>query len=241
MMNKKGFTLAEVLITLSILGVVAAILIPNVIGHYRKNYTETRLKQAYSIMTNALDMAAVVSGKNTYGNMINDAISKSDKTGYFVQNYVIPYLSYKAMCMQNDSVCEFYPNNLKHYSGGSQSWIQGFDGTTSPNIGKPSFYARFLLKNGLVIGVWDGSGCSGKFYILVDVNGNKAPNQFGYDVFVFSIFPNQPSIVPVACRCSVNNDFTKVATSSCSGNGYECVFSIMRNNWKIPKDYPVKF
>ena len=61
-MNKKGFTLAEVLITLSILGVVAAIMIPNIIQNYQKRLTITKLKKAYAVLENATQNIAVNSG-----------------------------------------------------------------------------------------------------------------------------------------------------------------------------------
>lgn len=46
--NRFGFTLAEVLITLGIIGVVAAMTIPVMISSYNKHITETRLKKFYS-------------------------------------------------------------------------------------------------------------------------------------------------------------------------------------------------
>jgi prepilin-type N-terminal cleavage/methylation domain-containing protein len=45
---KKGFTLAEVLITLGIVGVVATITLPSVIKNYQKRQTVTQLKKAYT-------------------------------------------------------------------------------------------------------------------------------------------------------------------------------------------------
>ncbi len=44
--NRFGFTLAEVLITLGIIGVVAAMTIPVMISSYNKHITETRLKNS---------------------------------------------------------------------------------------------------------------------------------------------------------------------------------------------------
>ena len=49
---KQGFTLAEVLITLGIIGVVAAMTLPSVIGHYRASIFESQLKKAYSTLQN---------------------------------------------------------------------------------------------------------------------------------------------------------------------------------------------
>jgi len=48
---KKGFTLAEVLITLGIIGVVAAMTIPTLMTKYAKQRTETQLVKFYSMRT----------------------------------------------------------------------------------------------------------------------------------------------------------------------------------------------
>lgn len=52
--SKKAFTLAEVLITLSIIGVIAAMTIPTLILNYQRSITETRMKAFYSNMTQAV-------------------------------------------------------------------------------------------------------------------------------------------------------------------------------------------
>ena len=59
-MRSKGFTLAEILITLSILGVVAVITIPNIIQKQKERIYVTRLKLAYSILSNAAEQAIAI-------------------------------------------------------------------------------------------------------------------------------------------------------------------------------------
>lgn len=58
---KKAFTLAEVLITLTILGVVAAIMVSNIYQNFQKRLTITKLQQAYA----TLEKAAVNIAFNT--------------------------------------------------------------------------------------------------------------------------------------------------------------------------------
>ena len=48
-----GFTLAEVLITLGIIGVVVALTLPALIANHREKETVVRLKKAYSTLSNA--------------------------------------------------------------------------------------------------------------------------------------------------------------------------------------------
>ena len=60
--NKNGFTLTEVLITLSILGVVAAISIPNMIQNYKKRVTVTKIQKAYAQINQMASNIAINSG-----------------------------------------------------------------------------------------------------------------------------------------------------------------------------------
>ena len=50
---KKGFTLAEVLITLGVIGVVAALTVPNVLQSHQKKVWVTQLQKAYNQVSNA--------------------------------------------------------------------------------------------------------------------------------------------------------------------------------------------
>lgn len=59
---KKAFTLAEVLITLGIIGAVAALTMPMLIGHFEKTTTATKLKKFYSVMAQATDKAMSENG-----------------------------------------------------------------------------------------------------------------------------------------------------------------------------------
>ena len=55
--SKLGFTLAEVLITLGIIGIVAAMTIPTLMTNYRKHIVETRVARTYSIISQAVKFA----------------------------------------------------------------------------------------------------------------------------------------------------------------------------------------
>ena len=59
---KNGFTLAEVLITLGIIGVVAALTIPTLIGNYQKKEVPVRLQKMYNTIQNAISQAELENG-----------------------------------------------------------------------------------------------------------------------------------------------------------------------------------
>ena len=60
--KKFAFTLAEVLITFGIIGIVAALTIPGMIKHHKKVIIETRLAKFYSCMNQALKLSSVQYG-----------------------------------------------------------------------------------------------------------------------------------------------------------------------------------
>jgi len=80
--KKSGFTLAEVLITLGIIGVVAAMTIPTLMMNYQKQVWESKLKKAYSVATNACERMLVeenvsrVNETEVYGEISNDTLRK---------------------------------------------------------------------------------------------------------------------------------------------------------------------
>ncbi len=67
-MQRKGFTLAEVLITLAIIGVVAAISIPSVISSSQQQEFKTGLRKAVSVLNSAITMNMALDGETPYDN-----------------------------------------------------------------------------------------------------------------------------------------------------------------------------
>ncbi len=67
-MHRTGFTLAEVLITLAIIGVVAAISIPSVISNSQQQEFKTGLKKAVSVLNSAITMNLALDGETPYDN-----------------------------------------------------------------------------------------------------------------------------------------------------------------------------
>ena len=66
--GKRAFTLAEVLITLAIIGVVAAISIPSVISNSQQQEFKTGLRKAVSVLNSAITMNMAIDGESPYEN-----------------------------------------------------------------------------------------------------------------------------------------------------------------------------
>ena len=84
--RRYAFTLAEILVTLGIIGVVAAMTMPALIANHRKNVVETRLKHFYSTINQAITLSEVEHGdKNSW---------QPKDTEDFWNNYIRPYIKY---------------------------------------------------------------------------------------------------------------------------------------------------
>ena len=95
-----GFTLAEVLITLGIIGIVASLTIPMLIQDYRNNVAETRLKKFYSTMNQAIALSINDNGDVETWDYFNHEIRDKDENTInrtydndkSFQKYLAPYL-----------------------------------------------------------------------------------------------------------------------------------------------------
>ena len=95
--DKYGFTLAEVLITLGIIGVVAAMTMPSLIAKYQKKVFATKVKQTYAILSNALTSSIAANGTPNEWNFGQPYTSDNDENKknaiiYIVNTYFKPYL-----------------------------------------------------------------------------------------------------------------------------------------------------
>ncbi len=85
----KAFTLAEVLITLTIIGIVASMTIPLVTANHKKVEYPAKLKKFYNTMNEAIEMA-----ENDYNLSFNKWPSESLSALDYVKTYIAPYVKY---------------------------------------------------------------------------------------------------------------------------------------------------
>jgi len=106
--EKAAFTLAEVLITLGIIGIVAAITIPNMISNYRKKLKTTRLQHFYSIMSQAVRMK--LDGDSTLdASMLNEAGNPDEMLEFVKTNYA-PYMNLTVLKKSQYGVIVGFPD-----------------------------------------------------------------------------------------------------------------------------------
>ncbi len=223
-MKKSGFTLAEVLITLGIIGIVAAITLPNFIVKYQNHVTISRLKKCY----NQLSQSALYA--------IQDTINYSDLLGY--SDGAQPGFWYKIFSdkMQITKTCinkaGCWNNSTKCLNDKAPAYYRG-------NIGIGNDIIIFNTTDNYTYNL-DGYsiadtknlfGVNSKYnslIIFVDINGKNKPNIIGKDIFVF-VFSDK-GFVPAG-----HDQTDNIVNNNCSssGNGYFCLEKIIRNSWEI--------
>ena len=206
-----AFTLAEVLITLGIIGVVAAMTMPSLIQNYQEKATVTKLKKCYSLVSQAyVSILNDEGGSDTL--QAGDDLEMMEKFG--------KYLKYQKTCGRNKGC---FPNvTYKSVTGNGYSKWE--DDTT--------YRSRAILTDGTLImfNLNALKNNSDNFYaqIYVDINGFKGPNQLGRDFFYFYISPEK--IVPGGARAleAIFPD-QKFDENCIQQNGYACAAWVIYN------------
>lgn len=222
----KGFTLAEVLITLGVIGVVSAMTLPTLIQKQRDKANVAKLQKVYSVLSQA-----ILRAKNEQGEFSAWSMPNSQAGCNEVFSYIKPYIKYIKDC-GNKSGC--WAEDVKSLTGSNALWVGN-----NLNDLKPLGYYSFTLSDGTNV-VIDNIGLSSVHQdycgfnlrdfpdtfstFWVDINGNKAPNVVGRDIFIFLLSNN--GLVPAGY-----NDTTNCTTDSSKSTidaGFTCAFKVLQ-------------
>lgn len=246
-MKKNGFTLAEVLITLGIIGVVAALAAPALNASVQKAKVGPSLRKFVSTMENANDMILGNSEENRLS-----AVIKSEKD---YANYLKPYVKGSIVLDKNG-------NPINYGSIGANP--KSFDGKKTALASELPYV--YTMSDGSEFGMFKyatpgdvpegSSSYKGRLFLIAyDVNGfSKDPNRFGKDIFHFFI-DDGGSVIPYGGRQMAQEDVwwaaldklqwedecapdkEPVGTQSYSFAGMACAGSVADNNWKVVYKY----
>ncbi len=224
--NILAFTLAEVLITLGIIGIVAALTIPSLMTHFQKIRTVTQLKESYSIMQQAIKLSQEDNGDT-------DGWETNLDGHEFFQKYFANYLKWQHeyTLSEINSIAPHYFLNGRPYTGGFYS----------------NESSHFVLINGSSIAIKN----DGELMVVIDTNGISKPNRMGIDSFMFVFSPEyglQPwggkgtSTMESFGTYNRNTILSNSHYASCnkSNEGKWCTALIIQDGWKISDDYPWK-
>jgi len=222
-----AFTLAETLITLAIIGVVAAMTIPTLIGKYQNQVLVTSLKKFYSEFSQVLQKTKVDTGCED-SECMGFAGSLNDEWIKWATDWANKYFKVTDFCHGTET-CAY---NIKYING------------NTAETGFPSSSFSFITNDGFIIKIAPSAGTGWKS-VSVDVNGFKGPNQIGRDFHLFRISADG-NIVPYygtqyACysgTCATHMDW-KTNPNLCNPNSassnasYGCTARVIESGWKI--------
>lgn len=201
---KKAFTLSEVMLVLSVIGVIAALTIPGIVQNLNDRHLKVQLKKSYSELSSVANM---IKDEND-GSFVGAFSSITDFRDKFAQK------------MSVSKKCDYSPGNC-WYTNGDGSW-KYYDNNpvTGLTIGNGLILSNGTLLNFLIL----DSSCNANNYlkssiacgwIISDVNGFKQPNTVGKDIFYFYV--TKDKFIPWGGPDSLS--------SVCSIPGYYCTAS----------------
>ena len=205
--RKAAFTLAEVLITLGIIGIVAAMTLPGLMGRYREVVIVNKLKRAYAEIINAMDMERARLGGSDYEALFETNMSAAEQF-----DGILRHLQVVERCASNDSkgcggIYKIKPKNRTNdgfgnvasgsvggeravLSDGTLIWF----GKRNSNGGCVTTYTKHELdadgnyvldsSGNPVTTTYESSHCAEIFF---DLDGSNGQNQYGYDCFSFAV------------------------------------------------------
>ena len=183
--NKAAFTLAEVLITLGIIGVVAAVTLPTLVANYQKTVWVNQLKKTYSTLNEGYKQMAASEGCTTLrcADISGDfSLSQPDFRKVKAKEKFVKTFKLENVYvgdMPNNSI---YNYKIKTLSGEGEEEESSFSDSFVRNDGAGLVGTT---SNGEIISFM---GSLAGPLIIVDINGLKSPNTVGRDIFVFSGF-----------------------------------------------------
>jgi prepilin-type N-terminal cleavage/methylation domain-containing protein len=225
-----GFTLVEVLITLGIIGIVAALTMPSLIANYQKQATVTQLKKVFATVVNAVNMMETDDNPWPTGEACE--FGHEDE---FIEQYIKPYFKTFETCTKPEGNFCGYANNapwvtLKGTSR-NDSYLRILNDAGSLNGG-------MILADGTALFFFTCSDSSRTHYglpaFVVDLNGPKAPNMWGKDVFGFS---KQADGAWNGIYWTAYGDAVVRACEK-DKEGFFCMKKIIEDGWEIKDDYP---
>ena len=222
--KKIAFTLAETLITLGIIGVVAALTIPGLMTNYKKHKIETKLTKAVSTLNQAIKMSESENGEM-------ETWDKNLPYDEFINKYLRPYMKVEQIC-NSKNPCGLKGSIWKYLNGTENgTYCSPYNFNRSGFISTDGVFYVFAYKNTGETGVEDNDKI-----IIIDINGAEKPNVMGQDVFFLKRIEAEDSILP----WGADKGMTTI-TKSCSknGSGHYCAALIRANGWKIPNNYPL--
>lgn len=205
-----AFTLAETLIVIGIIGVVAALTLPNLNHATGDKEKVTRVKKAYSALSESFDRASVIYGSiDEWFKNDSNYLQMSERAG----KRIAEFMKVSKDCGMTESGC--FSSNIKDYDG------------NAVDAQLLQTYYKFTLPDGMSIAITNMNMFA--MDILVDIDGpNKGKSREGDDLFEFTyLYDNPPApsaedwvgasrnqLYPTSNPTSLTGNFNKTQTTA---------------------------
>ena len=205
---KAAFTLAEVLITLGIIGIVAALTMPTLMANYRKKVYATQLKRVVNVLSN--NFKYILANENIDDLCNSSVVASCDPSGASFPSY--PSLEFIYVVIDQEKYAKFF--NLTGVSENTN-----FNRSLNDVYGMSINTKGYVLADGSFISLGHDSA-SGLIY--TDVNGEKGPNVLGLDRYLLDFGPN--GAIPY-----YNGFYSVFVNEAIKAGGYEIINSSCKN------------
>ena len=231
------------MITLAIIGIVAALTIPTLITNYQKKVAATRLKTSYSKMMQVLNYTQSIDGADYEGFGLRNCLAvpstanlKTVCVKFFAENYILPNLKIN----RDYGITSLSSHGFPYYKD-----LDGKIDTAAVTYSNVNTLYLVELSDGSVLQIHTGAvGDSTGIYgviIGVDINGISGPNAVGKDLFFMTYYYDTNTFGMLGQRHGRQVSKKQAAEICYSGgtvNNRYCGYLIMLNDWQIPDDYP---
>uniref|UniRef100_UPI004029BD5C prepilin-type N-terminal cleavage/methylation domain-containing protein n=1 Tax=Candidatus Scatousia sp. TaxID=3085663 RepID=UPI004029BD5C len=232
-----GFTLAEVLITLGIIGIVAALSLPTLIANYRKNITVNKLKKFYSVMSQATNTAISINGSMADWDGFTSHHNGPELEHWF-NKYLKPHIKVVDEWIDKDEI-----------SGNESFFVAFADGSVMAMTNWAASVAdkdeETDIDNNHVIDNYNGlihvTYLTDK-KALIKENRKNCINCFSF--LFYSPLKKQYYFQPYTYQVKTPEQYNKnffMSKIRKDGNMQYCTAIIMYDGWQIKDDYPFKF
>lgn len=229
---KRGFTLAEILITLGIIGVVAAMTIPTLINKIQKRTIEAQIKENYAMLAQTMRFAEY----DDVESMPITANSTASMKKWFEQ-FLAPHLKVEQVCFQTAG-CWHKSGVVKTLNSGTPAYETkvGEDESTigwatmTFKTAKGAYFNMDGSSSGTTSNLFGVDSKVSTLQFYFDVNGDRRPNIIGKDIYIMVYDPDK-GFIPAG-----NDRSLEQIKQNCEqGNGYWCLTYVKNNGWVIPE------
>lgn len=188
-LNHAAFTLAEVLITLGIIGIVAAMTIPTLMNDVQDKQYKVALKKQYSALSQVYLSIANDNGGSFSSAFTSCGAADTNAGNTCFKDVIKAKLQYAKECDGGSALGTCLS---------TQANTKTLDGNAANNWGLSNTLAGLIFNDGTSLGIhFAGTGVNSG-WLIIDVNGLKQPNTWGRDLFLIyydarHIFPAAPS------------------------------------------------